>query len=53
MSKKKHEKPQVVFILTPGYQQRWTKAVLDAYEENERRLSEQQTRELIETEKLG
>ncbi|WP_313185908.1 hypothetical protein [Lacrimispora sp.] len=53
MGKRKHEKPEVVFILTPGYQQRWTKAVLEAYEENERRLSEQRARELIETEKLG
>ncbi|MDR7814191.1 hypothetical protein [Lacrimispora sp.] len=53
MGKRSHEKPKVVFILTPGYQQRWTKAVLEAYEENERKLSEQRAREFIETEKIG
>lgn len=53
MGKRKHEKPNVVMILTPGYQQRWTKAILEVYEENERRLSEQRVRELIKTEKLG
>lgn len=51
MGKKSHKKPEVVFILTPGYQQRWTKAVLEAYEENERRLSEQRVCELFEKEK--
>ncbi|WP_395547886.1 MULTISPECIES: hypothetical protein [unclassified Lacrimispora] len=52
MGKRKHEKPEVVFILTPGYQQRWTKAVIEAYEENERRLAEHKDQESEENKKL-
>lgn len=40
MGRKKTEKPKVTFILTPGYEQRFTMAILDAYAKSERRKKE-------------
>ena len=40
MGRKATEKPKVTFILTPGYEQRFTLAILEAYEKSERRKAE-------------
>ena len=44
MGKRKTEKPKVTFIFTPGYEQRFTMAVIKAYEKNERRKEEEKAR---------
>jgi len=49
MGKRKREKPKVEFILTPGYQQRWTKAILEVYEEQERKAMEKRMIDSIDT----
>ena len=49
MAKKEYKKPIVEFEFTPGYEQRFTRAILKIYEKREREALEREQQELETT----
>lgn len=49
MGKRKYQKPIVEIEFTPGYQQRFTRAILKIYEKREREAMERENELAIQT----